>query len=182
MEQYNEKMEIIESILNDTITDEVCDAIDVESSKIRSIIKSWYSIQWLRNNGVESDLVDTILTEGDHAAMVKDISDRHSTIAKLLKMVDHRLEGKLETSSKRYGEGGDGEGFGDDVGGFGEEGGDPLDDDLSGGETDDFETDPDLESDDSLEDTDTELDEATDSDDEVVDPEEEEGPEEIDLN
>ena len=182
MEQYNEKMEIIESILNDTITDEVCDAIDVESSKIRSIIKSWYSIQWLRNNGVESDLVDTILTEGDHAAMVKDISDRHSTIAKLLKMVDHRLEGKLETISKRYGEGGDGEGFGDDVGGFGEEGGDPLDDDLSGGETDDFETDPDLESDDSLEDTDTELDEATDSDDEVVEPEEEEGPEEIDLN
>lgn len=187
MEQYTEKMDIVDKILEDCVTDDVADAVGVDSSKVRGLIKSWYSIQWLRNNGVETDLVDTILTETDHSAMVKDISDRHSVIGKLIAMVDKRLEGKLETIRKNYGAsetGGDlGDGFGgDELGGE-----DDLlggDDDLLGGEGEDI----DLESSedgelDELgpEEVSLDDDEETESDDNA-ESDEAEGPEEIDLD
>lgn len=182
MEQYDEKMTIVDKILEDTITDDVADAVGVDGSKLRAIIKSWYSIQWLRNNGVETELVDTILTETDHAAMVKDITDRHSTIGKLIAMVNKRLEGKLETIAKNYGSPDDGDGFG---GGLGD---DALTDDIGGdlGGDDDILSD-DLEIDGESEDAEgpeeIDLDSDSDSTEEVEEDEDEDkGPEEIDLD
>jgi hypothetical protein len=120
MEQYNDKMDIIREIVEQCVTDSVADEVNMEVTKLRELIVSWYGISWLRNNGVETDLIDLFLTEEDHTAIVKDLTDRHSIVAGLILRIDKHFAKKMETTRKKYGaEATEDDEFG---GGFGGEG------------------------------------------------------------
>lgn len=157
MEQYNDKMEIIREIVEQCVTDSVADQVDMDVTKLRELLVSWYGITWLRNNGVETELIDLFLTEDDHRNIVKDLTDRHSIVGGLLLRIDKHFNSKMETVKKKWGEE-ELEEAGEFGGEFGEdqatdelgEGGDEFSEDLDSDNTESFESDEfDLDNEDS---------------------------------
>ena len=144
MEQYSEKMTIIKEIISDCVTDKVAEAMGVgDAESLRGLIASWYGINWMRDNGVETELIDLFCVESDHRAMVKDISDRHSIVGGLIARIDKHVASKLETAKKNFasdevlaaGDSGGGMGgFGEDTGMSEGEFGDDTSSDEFGGD------------------------------------------------
>lgn len=104
LEQFNDKLEVIKGVLEYTVTDAVADEVGVDSTKLKDVLLSWYSFSWLRNNGVEADLVDIFLSESEHSAIVRDITSRQGVVGALLTRVDKHLNKKLATVANKYGD------------------------------------------------------------------------------
>lgn len=176
MEEYDAKIVIIKNIVENTITDEVAEEVGVDSNKLRQIIVSWYSMSWLRNNAVETDLLDIFLSDNEHVNIVKDITDRHTTIGGLMKRIDASFDGKLRTVSEKYGRdeaGGEVEGEGSELAStdneFGESDDEISDDPMSAEFGDESESDDDIDSPQEVD-----LGDAIEGDEEETDVEEEE--------
>lgn len=184
MEEYTVKMDIIDKILEGIVTDEVASQVDLDATKLRSIIRTWYSISWLRNNSVETDLLNIFLDETDHTNIVKDITDRNTTIGKLVARIDKHFNSKLETAKSNYGDAAAEDGYGeaegsDDFSVEGSEFDDEMSDDGfsedmdSGTDGDPMELDDDFSEDSDGEDEELEADDPMELDDDTSGEEEE---------
>ncbi len=159
---FDKRYEFIEKLADLVVTDDISnmlqnEGIEMQPDDLKTMIKSFYTRNWLRNQGIETDLFDLIYDEDKRGENVKMISDEIASASKTLIQLAKRATGKVETLAKaadlnpedanNFGGGSDFGGGSEDDGGLG------GDEDLGG---DDMGGDEDLDmSDDGTTETDT---------------------------
>ena len=156
------------------VTDDIAnmlqnEGIEMSPDDLKTMVKTFYARNWLRNQGIENDMFDLIYDEEKRGENVKMISDEIASASKTLIQLAKRVTGKVETLAKaadlnpedanNFGGGSDFGGGTEDDGGLGGDedlGGDDLggDEDLDMTDDETTETDTTTEEDVSTEGTD----------------------------
>lgn len=171
---FDKRYEFIEKLADLVVTDDISnmlqnEGIEMQPDDLKTMIKSFYTRNWLRNQGIETDLFDLIYDEDKRGENVKMISDEIASASKTLIQLAKRATGKVETLAKaadlnpedanNFGGGSDFGGGSEDDGGLGGDedlGGDDMggDEDLDMSDDETTETDTTTEEDVSAEGTD----------------------------
>lgn len=171
---FDKRYEFIEKLADLVVTDDIAnmlqnEGIEMSPDDLKTMVKTFYARNWLRNQGIENDMFDLIYDEEKRGENVKMISDEIASASKTLIQLAKRVTGKVETLAKaadlnpedanNFGGGSDfGGGSEDDSGLGGDEdlGGDDLggDEDLDMTDDETTETDTTTEEDVSTEGTD----------------------------
>ena len=158
---FDKRYEFIETLADLVVTDDISnmlqnEGIEMQPDDLKTMIKSFYTRNWLRNQGIETDLFDLIYDEDKRGENVKMISDEIASASKTLIQLAKRATGKVETLAKaadlnpedanNFGGGSDFGGGSEDDGGLGGDedlGGDDLggDEDLDMSDEETTETD-----------------------------------------
>lgn len=144
MEQFEKRMEFFErlgeTIVSPDIVDNMRDAgFDYDADTLREMVISFYARNWLRKNDVEGDLF-AMFDDDNRSETVKAVSDDVQRISKTLQQLAKRSERKVTTVV----EGEEGAVGGDETE-PGVEGEEEFDDDATGGEGIDDNTDDDID-------------------------------------
>jgi len=171
---FDKRYEFIEKLADLVVTDDIAnmlqnEGIEMSPDDLKTMVKTFYARNWLRNQGIETDLFDLIFDEDKRGENVKMISDEIAAASKTLIQLAKRATGKVQTLAKAadlnpedansfgggsdFGGGSEGDG---DLGGDEDLGGDDLggDEDLDMTDDETTETDTTTEEDVSTEGTD----------------------------
>lgn len=175
MDQFDKRLEFIEKVVDQLVSDDnmtllTNNGIVFEPDQLKSLLKTYYMRQWMRNNDIEGAFFDLLYDKDKRQDNVKAISDDVVGIGEFLMQLATKVTGKTETAAKRLGQDGGaatddafgGGGGGEDTG-FSEGEDDEMDDFDTGGDGDDGEDGGDGDTADSEDDLDA-MDDVTDDD------------------
>ncbi|WP_216088626.1 hypothetical protein, partial [Shigella flexneri] len=102
---FDKRYEFIEKLADLVVTDDISnmlqnEGIEMQPDDLKTMIKSFYTRNWLRNQGIETDLFDLIYDEDKRGENVKMISDEIASASKTLIQLAKRATGKVETLAK----------------------------------------------------------------------------------
>lgn len=168
MDQFDKRLEFIEKVVDQLVSDDnmtllTNNGIVFEPDQLKSLLKTYYMRQWMRNNDIEGSFFDLLYDKDKRQDNVKAISDDVVGIGEFLMQLATKVTGKTETAAKRLGQDG-GQATDDSFGGGGgddasfDEGGEDdefdMDEDAGdgsdGGDADAVDADDDLDSDDDI--------------------------------
>lgn len=176
MEQFDQRAEAIDKLLEVYITDETLQEtkLDIDTARARGIVKAYLLRQWLRENAVDEDLTGLFDDTERRNEIVTAIASDAVEVSTLSGMLFKRIDSRVETVASNldlvkedgFAPDAGGDSFGDDTSGEGDDmfGGDDGtgDDDMFG--DDSFGTDDSTDSDGIDDGTDTGDDATTDDD------------------
>lgn len=164
MDQFDKRLEFIEKVADQLVSDDNMtllsnNGIVFEPDQLKSMVKTYYMRQWMRNNDIEGNFFDLFYDKDKRRDNVKAITDDVVGIGEFMMQLANAATGKTETAAKRLGQDGEGAGGGDDFGGGDSTAGDDeedfsMDDDVDadGGGGDDMDDDMDSDDDSDLDD------------------------------
>lgn len=147
MELFDKRTEFFEKLADLVVTDDIAaqlqqEGISMDPNDLKTMIKSFYTRNWLRKQGIETDFFDLVYDDKSRQDNITMMTDEAMAASKTLIQLAKRFTGRLETLAKNAdldpneSAGGFGGGFdagGDTGGGEGDLGGggdDDLDLDL----------------------------------------------------
>lgn len=143
MELFDKRTEFFEKLADLVVTDDIAaqlqqEGITMDPNDLKTMIKSFYTRNWLRKQGIETDFFDLVYDDKSRQDNITMMTDEAMAASKTLIQLAKRFTGRLETLAKNAdldpneSAGGFGGGFdagGDTGGGEGDLGG-GGDDDL----------------------------------------------------
>lgn len=141
MDLFDKRTEFFEKLADLVVTDDMTAAlqnagVSIDPTNIKSMIKAYYTRNWLKRQGIETDFFDLVYDKESRQESIQMIADDSMTATEMILQLGKRVEGRVETLAKKMdiADGSDAGGFGGapaDDSGMDDFGDDSTDDDMS---------------------------------------------------
>ncbi|HCJ8476891.1 TPA: hypothetical protein NV700_004946 [Escherichia coli] len=105
MELFDKRTEFFEKLADLVVTDDIAaqlqqEGISMDPNDLKTMIKSFYTRNWLRKQGIETDFFDLVYDDKSRQDNITMMTDEAMAASKTLIQLAKRFTGRLETLAK----------------------------------------------------------------------------------